>query len=139
MTMILIIIVTMACIGPPESCPTEELSCQFDPECLVRLCLLSYLAMQLCDSTNHVCVFSCHQTSPSYQEPDGTLLPGVIVGACVVAALIVIAVLYAVHLFMLKRQARCYCEKFASHVAETSNLTPSRRTLTPDMLAAEFA
>jgi hypothetical protein len=92
-------------------CPTNETDfCTVDPNC---------------------------STSP-YQEPDGSVKAGPIVGFVVAFFVIVIALLILwYHHRMAQRKAR-FRAKFARRIAETIKVTGSGHQLTPDNLAAEF-
>jgi len=101
------------CIGESvgSPCPSEENWCLNDPECSV---------------------------SP-YQEPNGKLRPVFVAGICIFAALLLVLGLFLAHRWVLARQQKRFRVTFATRVAETISLRPSRRTLTPEMLGKEFA
>jgi len=91
-------------------CPTEEQWCQTDPNCSV---------------------------SP-YQEPPGTVKGSVIAGFTVAGIVLLVAILFAVHVYLVKAQASRYRARFARRIAETIDMRASVRSLTPDALAKEF-
>ncbi|KAL7572810.1 hypothetical protein ACA910_014667 [Epithemia clementina (nom. ined.)] len=93
-----------------DACLTEEEWCTADPEC----------------------------SSSPYQEPDGTLKAGPIVGivlAGVVVAVALIVAYFEHKIRQLRKQAR---HDFARRVAQSVTLTPGSRQLSPEALAAEF-
>lgn len=65
--------------------------------------------------------------------------PGVVAAFCIAGAALIIVGLYIAHRWILKQQERRYKTTFAARVAETVSLRATRRTLTPDVLAKEFA
>jgi len=91
-------------------CPTEVQWCQTDPNCSV---------------------------SP-FQEPPATVKGSVIGGFTVAGAILLVAILLAVHLYLVNAQAHRYRARFARRIAETIELRASVRNLTPDALAKEF-
>ena len=91
-------------------CPKEEEWCLYDPNC-----------------------------SPSpYQEPEGSLKPSVIAAIDVVTALLVFGVLWALHRWLVRRQARKTRSLFATRIAETIKLETSSEALSPEDLVEEF-
>lgn len=91
-------------------CPTEEQWCQSDPEC---------------------------SESP-YVEPSASLKPGVIAIFVISGFVAAVGVLYCIHLYLQKKQARRFKTVFAKRIAETVNVRGSARSLSPDALANEF-
>jgi len=85
----------------------------------------------------------CESGDPScsespYQEPDGKVKSGVIAGFTVAGFVVLLAILYLVHAYMVKKRDERNRVKFASRVAQTMSIRKSARSLTPDMLEKEF-
>jgi len=91
-------------------CPTEAQWCTQDPNC---------------------------SESP-YQEPPASVKPGVIAGFVVAGVVLLVAVLYAIHRYLVAQQAQRYRTAFAKRIADTINVQGSVRSLSPEALANEF-
>jgi len=91
-------------------CPTEEQWCTQDPSC---------------------------SESP-YQEPPASVKPGVIAGFVIAGVVLLVAVLYAIHRYLVAQQAKRYRITFAKRIADTINVQSSVRSLSPEALAEEF-
>jgi len=101
-----------------------EASCNNVDQCLTE--------EQWCESGDPSC-----SESP-YQEPDGKVKPGVIAGFTIAGFVVLLAILYLVHAYIIKKRDERNRVKFATRVAQTMSIRKSARSLTPDMLEKEF-
>jgi hypothetical protein len=92
------------------ACPSEEQWCVTDPDC---------------------------SRSP-YQEPDASVEGGAIAGFTIAGIVLLIAVLYGLHVWRTKQQAKRYKTMFAMRIADTIDVRASMRLLSPEALAVEF-
>jgi hypothetical protein len=91
-------------------CPSEEQWCVTDPEC----------------------------SSSPYKEPDASVESGAIAGFTVAGIVVLIAALYALHVWRTDQQAKRYKRMFAKRMADTIDVRASMRLLSPEALASEF-
>mmetsp|Transcript_10713 Transcript_10713/g.24045 ORF Transcript_10713/g.24045 Transcript_10713/m.24045 type:complete len:291 (+) Transcript_10713:605-1477(+) len=77
-------------------------------------------------------------SSSPYQEPDGKVRPAVIAGFTVAGFVVLVAVLYIIHAYLIKKRDQRNRIKFATRVAQTMSIRKSARSLTPGMLEKEF-
>ncbi|KAL7562733.1 hypothetical protein ACA910_013235 [Epithemia clementina (nom. ined.)] len=93
-----------------DACLTEEEWCTADPEC----------------------------SSSPYQEPDGTLKAGPIVGIVLAGVVVAVALMVAYFDHKIRQLRKQVRHDFARRVAQSVTLTPGSRQLSPEALAAEF-
>lgn len=98
-----------ACLSN-ENCPTEQDFCETDPAC---------------------------SESP-YQEPDGSVRVGPVVGFVILGIVLLLAPVLLYIWWEKKTQEKRFRRMFAARIAETIELSASNNALTPEGLTMEF-